>query len=130
MKGLIAQERIERRIFVIRGHRVMLDKDLAKLYSVSTSNLNKAVKRNLERFPEDFMFQLTKEEENSLRFQVGILKRGQHPKYLPHAFTEQGVAMLSSVLRASVLYRSILLLCGRLLRYGSFFLRTKSLLGS
>ena len=100
MKELIPQEQIERKIFLIRGHKVMLDRDLAKLYSVSTSNLNKAVKRNLERFPEDFMFQLTKEEENSLRFQFGILKRGQHPKYLPYAFTEQGVAMLSSVLRS------------------------------
>lgn len=78
----------------------MLDRDLAKLYGVTTGNLNKALKRNLERFPEDFMFQLTKEEENSLRFQFGSLKRGQHSKYLPYVFTEQGVAMLSSVLRS------------------------------
>ncbi|MBU1912345.1 MAG: ORF6N domain-containing protein [Candidatus Omnitrophica bacterium] len=93
-------EVIERKIFIIRGHRVMLDRDLAKLYRVTTGNLNKAVRRNLERFPEDFMFQLTKDEENSLRFQFGSLKRGQHTKYLPYAFTEQGVAMLSSVLRS------------------------------
>jgi len=62
--------------------------------------LNKAVKRNIERFPEDFMFQLTKDEEKTLSFQIGSLKRGQHPKYLPYVFTEQGVAMLSSVLRS------------------------------
>ncbi len=78
----------------------MLDKDLAGLYGVSTSNLNKAVKRNIERFPDDFMFQLTKNEADSLRFQFRILKRGQHAKYLPYVFTEQGVAMLSSVLNS------------------------------
>lgn len=76
----------------------MLDKDLAILYGVTTGNLNKAVKRNIERFPDDFMFQLTKNEADSLSFQIGTLKRGQHAKYRPHAFTEQGVAMLSSVL--------------------------------
>ena len=100
MKELIPEERIEQRIFVIRGQKVMLDRDLAKLYGVTTGNLNKAVKRNLERFPEDFMFQLTKDEENSLSFQFGSLKRGRHSKYLPYVFTEQGVAMLSSVLRS------------------------------
>jgi hypothetical protein len=100
MKELVVPEVIEHKIFIIRGHRVMLDQDLAKLYRVTTGNLNKAVKRNLERFPEDFMFQLTKDEENSLRFQFGSLKRGQHAKYLPYVFTEQGVAMLSSVLRS------------------------------
>jgi len=100
MKEIIVPEVIEHKIFIIRGHRVMLDQDLAKLYRVTTGNLNKAVKRNLERFPEDFMFQLTKDEESSLRFQFGSLKRGQHAKYLSYAFTEQGVAMLSSVLRS------------------------------
>jgi phage regulator Rha-like protein len=80
----------------------MLDSDLAELYGVATFNLNKAVKRNLDRFPEDFSFQLSGEEHRALRFQIGILKggRGQHRKYLPYAFTEQGVAMLSSVLRS------------------------------
>jgi ORF6N domain len=73
---------------------------LARLYGVTTGNLNKAVKRNQARFPEDFMFELTPQEAKSLRFQSGSLKRGQHFKYLPHAFTEQGVAMLSSVLRS------------------------------
>ncbi len=102
MKELIPQEIIEKKIFLIRRHKVMLDSDLAFLYGVTTFNLNKAVKRNIERFPEDFMFQLTKKEWESLRFQFGILKtgRGKHRKYLPYAFTEQGVAMLSSVLRS------------------------------
>ena len=100
---LVPAERIEKSILLIRGHKVMLDKDLAELYGVTTGNLNKAVKRNLDRFPEDFMFQLTKQESDEvLRFQNGILKRGrgQHRKYLPYAFTEQGVAMLSSVLHS------------------------------
>src|SRR3970040_2827719 len=80
----------------------MLDSDLAELYVVETSNLNKAVKRNIDRFPEDFMLQLTKEEADSLRFQIGMSKtegRGGR-RYLPYAFTEQGVAMLSSVLNS------------------------------
>ena len=93
-------EVIQNKILFIRGHKVMLDKDLAYLYGVTTGNLNKAVKRNAERFPEDFMFQLTNAEGDSLRFQIGSLKRWQHLKYLPYAFTEQGVAMLSSVLKS------------------------------
>lgn len=99
---LIPAERIERSILLLRGQKVMLDADLAELYRVTTGNLNKAVSRNLERFPEDFMFQLTKEEAASLRFQIGISKitgRGGR-RYLPYAFTEQGVAMLSSVLNS------------------------------
>jgi phage regulator Rha-like protein len=99
MDAIVPVEVIEGKIYLIRGQKVMLDSDLAELYGVETFNLNKAVKRNIERFPQDFMFQLTREEYNSLRFQFGILKRGQHSKYLPYAFTEQGVAMLSSVLR-------------------------------
>jgi len=78
----------------------MLDKDLAGLYEVSTSVLNQAVKRNKERFPKDFMFQLTKKEGKLLRSQFVILKQGEHIKYLPYAFTEQGVAMLSGVLQS------------------------------
>lgn len=97
---LIPQEAIASKILLLRGKKVMLDRDLARLYGVTTGNLNKAVKRNIERFPEDFMFQLAKDEEKTLRFQSGSLKRGQHPKYLPYVFTEQGVAMLSSVLRS------------------------------
>ena len=76
----------------------MFDRDLANLYQVETKVLNQAVKRNIQRFPEDFMFQITKEEFNSLRSHFVTLKRGQHRKYLPYVFTEQGVAMLSSVL--------------------------------
>ena len=91
---------IEPLIKVIRGQQVMLDKDLAMLYGVEAKVLNQAVKRNIERFPDDFRFQLTKEE--CLRSQIVTLneKRGQHLKYMPYAFTEQGVAMLSSVLRS------------------------------
>ncbi|MBI2788510.1 MAG: ORF6N domain-containing protein [Elusimicrobia bacterium] len=77
-------ERIESRIHIIRGQRVMIDADLAALYGVKTKNLNKAVKRNLGRFPLDFMFRLSMEEYGSLRFQIGTLKRGQHAKYLPY----------------------------------------------
>jgi len=98
--AIIPAEQIESIILLIRGHKVILDRDLAQLYGVTTGNLNKAVKRNLDRFPNDFMFPLTKEEYESLRFQFGIFKKGQHSKYLPYAFTEQGVAMLSSVLRS------------------------------
>ena len=97
-------EEVRTRIHEIRGIQVMLDKDLAELYGVEVKNLNKAVKRNIDRFPPDFMFQLTKEELNTLRFQNGTLKagRGEHTKYLPYVFTEFGVAMLSSVLRSEI----------------------------
>ncbi len=78
----------------------MVDADLAMLYGVATKNLNKAVKRNARRFPSDFMFELTKDEYRSLRFQFGTLKRGQHAKYLPKVFTQEGVAMLSGVLNS------------------------------
>jgi len=98
--ALIHADQIERAILLLRGRKVLLDRDLAALYGVETKNLNKAVRRNLDRFPEDFMFQLTAEEADSLRFQFGTLKRGQHFKYLPYAFTEEGVAMLSSVLKS------------------------------
>jgi hypothetical protein len=94
---------IERRIYLIRGQKVMIDSDLAELYGVETKILNRVVRRNLERFPEDFMFQLTKDKEESLRIQFGTLEpagRGQHRKYLPYVFTEQRVAMLSSVLNS------------------------------
>lgn len=102
MKALQPAEQIARRIFVVRGHRVMLDSDLAACYGVRTKELNKAVSRNPKRFPPDFMFTLTPTEAESLRFQTGTIKlgRGKHRKYLPRVFTEQGVAMLSSVLRS------------------------------
>lgn len=95
---------IQSKIYEIRGQKVMLDRDLAELYQVTTGNLNKAVKRNLKRFPPDFMFQLTVEEWETLRFQIGILKngRGEHTKYLPYAFTEQGLAMLSGILNSDI----------------------------
>ena len=101
-QALILAERIKRDILLIRGHKVMLDGDLAKLYGVSTKVLNQAVRRNRKRFPEDFVFQLTTEEYQSLRSQFVTLKRGRgtHRKYLPYVFTEQGVAMLSSVLKS------------------------------
>lgn len=90
---------IERRIYMIRGHKVMLDSDLAELYQVPTKNLNLAVRRNRTRFPEDFMFQLTSHEAESLRLQFATSKAGRGGRrYLPYVFTEQGVAMLSSVL--------------------------------
>lgn len=91
---------IGERIYKVRGIQVMIDRDLAELYGVETKQLNRAVKRNIERFPEDFMFQLTKEE--CLRCQIGTLNtgQGQHMKYLPYAFTEYGIAMLSGVLRS------------------------------
>ncbi len=96
----ISGEEIEHAILLIRGQKVMLDRDLARLYDVETKALNRAVQRNLDRFPADFMFQLAEEEYDSLRFQFGTLKRGQHSKYLPFVFTQEGVAMLSGVLRS------------------------------
>jgi len=97
---------LSHRIRTVRGQKVMLDADLAELYGVQVKALVQAVKRNLERFPEDFMFQLMEQEVKSLRSQIVTLDaqpagRGRHAKYLPYAFTEQGVAMLSSVLRSS-----------------------------
>ena len=104
---------IQNRIYEIRGERVMLDRDLATLYETETKALNLAVKRNIKRFPKDFMFQLTKEEWEGLRFQFETLEKTDHPlrlqietsnrggtRYLPYAFTEQGVAMLSGVLNS------------------------------
>ena len=91
--------RIRSLIYEVRGVKIMLDKDLAELYHVTTGNLNKAVKRNIRRFPSDFMFQLTKDEWDSLRFQFGIIEngRGKYTKYLPYAFTEQGPGGVGSV---------------------------------
>jgi hypothetical protein len=99
-KGLIPQESIEKKIFLIRDNRVLLDSDLASLYGVTAKRLNEQVRRNLKRFPGDFMFQLTEDELRALRSHFATLKkgRGMHRKYLPYVFTEQGVAMLSSVL--------------------------------
>ncbi|MFC1807946.1 ORF6N domain-containing protein [Candidatus Omnitrophota bacterium] len=97
---LIPQEVIENKILLIRSKKVMLDRDLASLYEVETKQLTRQVRRNITRFPKDFMFRLTKEEYKTLRCQIGTLKRGRHSKYLPYVFTEQGVAMLSSILNS------------------------------
>ena len=119
MNNLMPVERIERKIYLIRGQKVMLDFDLAELYKVETKILNQAVRRNIERFPLDFMFQLSWDEVRALRSQFVTLnnsnkplpKRGKHAKYLPLAFTEQGVAMLSSVLRSKrAIYVNILIM--------------------
>ena len=99
--SVIPIERIEKAIYLIRGEKVMLDRDLALLYGVETKMLNRAVKRNLKRFPSDFMFQLTADETDILRYQIGTSKKGRGGRrYLPYVFTEQGVAMLSSVLNS------------------------------
>lgn len=99
-KLLLPTASIENKIYILRNQRVMIDSDLASLYGVTTGNLNKAVDRNIERFPEDFMFKLNLDEFQNLKFQFGISSWGGRRK-LPRAFTEQGVAMLSSVLKSS-----------------------------
>ena len=98
MSNLIHEEVIEKKIYLIRGHRVMLDKDLAILYGVETRVLIQSVKRNIKRFPGDFMFQLTKEEASNWRSQIVISKNWGRRRYLPYAFTQEGVSMLSSIL--------------------------------
>lgn len=99
-------EDIKDLIYTIRGKQVMLDSDVASLYHYKTKSLNLAVKRNIDRFPEEFCFQLTEKEFESLRFQIETLKiqngRGQHRKYLPYVFTEQGIAMLAGILRSDI----------------------------
>jgi hypothetical protein len=121
-ESLIPTEAIEQKIFVLRGHRVMLDKDLADLYGVETKVLNQAVKRNLDRFPDDFMFQLNTNEAESVLFsrsQIVTLKNGAKtnlrsqivtsswggPRYLPYAFTEHGAVMLANVLKSPIAVR-------------------------
>ena len=100
MKIEVDIQLIQKNIYIIRGQRVMLDKHLAEMYGVPTKSINLAVKRNIKRFPSDFMFQLSKEENESLRFQIETLKRGEHSKYYPYAFTEHGITMLSSILKS------------------------------
>jgi hypothetical protein len=97
---VIAEDVIVSRIYQVRGNQVMLSQDLAGLYQVETRALNQQVKRNIGKFPERYMFQLSREEYDRLRSQNVILKRGRHPKYLPYAFTEHGILMLSSVLNS------------------------------
>ena len=96
----VTLSKIENMIYVIRGHKVMLDSDLAELYGVETKNLNKAVKRNISRFPTDFMFKLNIKDLEDLRFQFGTANSASKKRFLPYAFTENGVAMLSGVLNS------------------------------
>jgi hypothetical protein len=102
---IISDDVISNKIYFIREKKIMIDSDLAQLYSVETKQLKRQVRRNIERFPEDFMFELTSIEYEIIRSQIGTLKQGSHSKYLPMAFTEQGVAMLSSVLNSSTAIR-------------------------
>jgi len=100
INGLVPDEIIMNQIYYIRGHKVMLDTDLATLYEVETKQLKRQVKRNIDRFPEDFMFELDAEEQKIIRSQFGTLRHGAHSKYNMMVFTEQGVSMLSSVLNS------------------------------
>lgn len=103
----ISAETVALRIHVIRGEKVILDSDLAAIYGVTTSNFNKAVRRNVDRFPEDFMFQLTKEEYESLRFQIGISKTGRGGRrHMPYAFTEHGALMAANILNSETAVRA------------------------
>ena len=115
--------KIESLIYEIRGQKVMLDRDLAKLYGVSTGNLNKAVKRNIERFPERYMFQLTTDE--NLKFQNGISSWGGS-RSLPYVFTEQGVAMLSSVLHSSTAIQVSISIIDAFVAIRSYIISTSS----
>ncbi len=99
-QSLIPVERIEKSILLFCGYKVMLDIHLAELYGVENKYLKRQVRRNIARFPQDFMFELTKEEQGSLRSHFGTLKRGTHTKYLSYAFTQEGIAMLSGILRS------------------------------
>jgi phage regulator Rha-like protein len=96
----IPNEIIMNKIYYIRGHKVMLDADLAELYGVETKRLKEQVKRNIERFPKHYMFELTEKENEVIKSQTAALKRGEHSKYLPYAFTEHGVLQLSNVLKS------------------------------
>ena len=97
----VSEEIVINKIYFIRGQKVMLDSDLAELYGVETKRLKEQVKRNIERFPKHYMFELTKEEAEISRSQFATLKRGENIKYLPYAFTEHGVLMLSNVIKSS-----------------------------
>ena len=101
-QDLVPLERVERSILILRGHRVILDSDLAALYGVPVKRLNEQVRRNIDRFPDDFAFSLTEEEYAALRSQFATLKtgRGEHRKYLPRVFTEHGALMAASVLNS------------------------------
>ncbi len=124
----VSLSKIENMIYVIRDQKVMVDSDLAELYGVLTKNLNKAVGRNKDRFPRDFMFQLTEEEAESLRFQIGTSKVGRGGRrYLPYVFTEGGVAMLSSVLTSNEAARVNISIIRTFIRLRSFLAMENSL---
>jgi len=106
-QGVVPVERIEGAILTLRGHRVLLDADLAALYGVETKRLNRAVKRNSERFPDDFLFQLTEEEAAALRFHSGTSNGRGGRRYLPYAFTEQGVARCCTMRSGTEAYPAI-----------------------
>lgn len=140
---VIAVKNIEQKIYTIRGKQVMIDENLADLYGIETKYLNRAVKRNPDRFPEAFMFQLTKDEfeslkyqngtldpNDALRFQSGTLKtgRGQHRKYLPYVFTEQGVAMLSAVLKTETAVKTSVMIMDAFVKMRHFLLENAELL--
>jgi phage regulator Rha-like protein len=101
-KSIIPSENIINKIYVFRDQKVMLDSDIAELYGVETRRLKEQVRRNISRFPEAFMFELSKQEHEALRSQIATLKRGQHSKYPPFVFTEHGILMLSSVLNSDI----------------------------
>lgn len=104
-EAIYDKEKIKNLIYNIRGKQVMLDSDVAMLYHYETKNINKSMKRNIERFPDDFCFRLTENEIDSLRFQTGTLNkngRGQHSKYLPYVYTEQGISMLAGILKNDI----------------------------
>jgi len=124
----IPKEIIISKIYEVRGIKVMLSHDLAKLYQVETRRLNEQVKRNLGRFPERYMFQLTIDEYQSLRSQNAILKRGRHSKYAPYAFTEHGVLMLSSVLKSERAEKVNLLIIDTFVELNQMLLTHKDML--
>jgi len=127
MREMILIERIENRIYLIRGQKVMLDRDLANLYGAETKQLKRQVKRNIERFPAAFMFQLTPEEYRNLRCQIGALSWGGHAKYLPYAFTEHGVAMLSAVLNSPQAIKVSIMIINTFIRLRRSFASQKEL---
>jgi len=126
---MVSAESIKDRIHTVRGIQVIIDYDLAELYGVETKQLNRAVKRNIERFPKEFMFQLNDFEYKSLRFQFGTLKtgRGKHRKYLPYVFTEQGVAMLSAVLNSETAVKVSVQIMGAFVAMRKFLLNNAQL---
>lgn len=126
MIKMLPLDNIEKIIYAVRGQKVILDYDLAQLYKVETGQLKRQVRRNLKRFPTDFMFQLTDDEHRNLRCQFGISSHGGH-RYLPYAFTEQGVAMLSSVLNSNKAIEVNILIMRAFVRLRQIIARNKDL---